>query len=250
MKSIVLAFVSFVAALLEPLHRAIQSYMSSTGMLLTAVQLPNGSIIEIAASYGDVTDIDALSNAAEAVATISSSHGIILNDIVEITSGWSRLTGKIARVGLVATNDITLEDINTLSTQRYPAGQGVGTLREILTWTQLQQILTSSSEGGDQQYTEYQFLEADAQKRLPTVKSASGIEFSIADDPALAGYLLCDEANEDRLPRAVRVTLPSGALIFYNARITLNKIPTLTVNEIMAVTVTLSLEADPVRYTS
>lgn len=250
MKSIVHALVVFLAWLLAPLHRVIQSYMANTGMLLTAVQLPNGSIIEIAATYGDVTDIDALSNAAEAIASISSSHGITIGNIMEITSGWSRLTGKIARAKLVATNDVTLEGINTLSTQRYPTGQGIGTLREILTWTQLQQILTSSSEGGEQQYTEYQFLEADAQKRLPTVKSASGIEFSIADDPSLAGYLLCDEANEDRLPRAIRVTLPSGALIFYNARITLNKIPTLTVNEIMACTVTLSLEADPVRYTS
>ena len=91
-------------------------------------------------------------------------------------------------------------------------------------------------------------LEADAQKRIPTFKSAAGLTFSVADDPTLAGYVLASTANDDRLPRAVRITLPSGATIFYNAYISLNKTPSLTVNQIMAVEVTLSLLAEPVRY--
>ena len=91
-------------------------------------------------------------------------------------------------------------------------------------------------------------MESDAQKRIPTTKSAAGISFSVADDPALAGYILASAANDDRLPRAVRITLPSGAKLFYNAYISLNKTPSLSVNEIMAVEVTLSLKAEPNRY--
>ena len=125
---------------------------------------------------------------------------------------------------------------------------GAGTARLITGWTQLSQILTSSSNGGEQQFLDYQFLESDAQKKLPTYKSASGLVFSVADDPTQPGYTLAATANDDRLPRAVSITLPGGSVIYYNAYISLNKTPSLNVNEIMAVEVTLSLLAEVVRY--
>jgi len=215
-----------------------------------SVSLPNGALVAIASGYGASKAMSAISNAAEAVATLEAAHGAIVGDYLEVTSGWSRLTDKIVRVGAVATNDVTFEDIVTTSTSIYPAGGGVGSVREITGWTQMSQILSSSSSGGEQNFLEYQFLEADAQKRIPTFKSAAGLTFSVADDPTLAGYILASTANDDRLPRAVRITLPSGAVILYNAYISLNKTPSLTVNEIMAVEVTLSLLAEPVRYAS
>lgn len=213
-----------------------------------AVSLPNGALVAIASGYGTAKTMSALTNANPGVATLEASHGISSGDFIEVVSGWSRLTDKIVRAGTVATNDVPLEGIDTTLTSIYPAGGGIGTVREVTGWTQLSQILSSSSNGGEQQFLEYQFLEADAQKRIPTFKSASGLTFTIADDPTLPGYILASEANDDRLPRAVRVTLPSGAIILYNAYISLNKTPSLTVNELMACEVTLSLLAEPVRY--
>lgn len=215
-----------------------------------AVQLPNGSIVEIAATYGPVTDITAISNADPGVASLSGSHAITEGDFMEVTSGWSRLTDRIIRAGTVAGNNADLDGQDTSDTTVYAVGQGVGTLREILTWTQLQQILEITTDGGEQQFLTYQFLESDAQKRIPTFKNPSGVTLLVADDPTLAGYILASEANDDRQPRAVRITLPGGSLILMNAYITLNKTPRLTINELMAVEVTLSLLADPVRYAS
>jgi hypothetical protein len=217
---------------------------------IMSVSLPNGALVHIASGYGTVRSMTAVSNANPGVATLEASHGVSTGDYMEVTSGWSRLTNKIVRAGTVATNDVPLLGINTTSTTIYPAGGGVGSVREISGWTQLQQVLTSTSSGGEQQFTNYQFLEADAETRIPTTKSAAGLELSIADDPTLAGYILASEANDDRLPRAVRITLPSGAVILYNAYISLNKTPSLTVNEIMAVQVTLSLLSEPNRYAS
>jgi hypothetical protein len=214
------------------------------------VRVPNGSLIHIASGYGAVKAMSAVTNASPAVATLEASHGVIVSDILEVTSGWSRLTDKIVRVSAVATNDVTLEGYSTTLTSIYPPGTGVGTVREITGWTQLTQILQSGSNGGEQQFLEYQFLEGDAQKRIPTFKNAAGLTFSVGDDDTLAGYILAAAANDDRLQRAVRITLPSGALLFYNAYISLNKTPSLTVNELMAVEVTLSLLNEPVRYAS
>lgn len=213
-----------------------------------AISLPNGALVAIASGYGDSKTMSAITNANPGVATLEASHGITTGDFFEVTSGWSRLTDKIVKAGTVSTNDVPLVGIDTSLTSIYPSGGGVGTVREITGWTQLSQILNSSSSGGEQQFLEYQLLEADAQKRIPTYKSAAGLTFSIADDPTLAGYILASTANDDRLPRAVKITLPSGSVILYNAYISLNKTPSLTVNEVMSCEVTLSLLAEPVRY--
>lgn len=214
-----------------------------------AVSLPNGSIVAIASGYGSPITISAISNANPGVAT-AAAHGLSDGDIIEVTSGWSKLTDKIVRVDSSSSGDFELEGINTTSTSQYPASGGAGTCREITGWTQLAQITNSTSSGGEQQFLEYQFLEADASKRIPTFKSAAGIEFQVGDDPSLPGFILAKEANDDRDQRAVRITLPNGAVLLYNAYISLSTIPSLTVNELMTNQVTLSLLAEPVRYAS
>jgi hypothetical protein len=211
-----------------------------------AISLPNGALVSIAASYAAAANITAISNASSAVVTAANT--LTAGDYVEITSGWSRLSGKVVRVSSATSSTFTLDGYDTSLTSIYPAGGGVGSFRKILTWTQLSQILSSSSSGGEQQFLEYQLLEGDAQKRIPTVKSAAGLTFSVADDPLLPGYILVSAANDDRLPRGARIDLPSGAKILYNAYMSLNKTPSLEVNAIMAVEVTLSLLAEPVRY--
>lgn len=213
-----------------------------------SVSLPNGALVAIASGYGASKTMSAVTNANPGVATFASGHGFASADIVEITSGWSRLTEKVVKLGTVSGDTAPLVGIDTSLTSIYPSGGGAGSARSITGWTQLSQILTSSSSGGEQQFLEYQFLESDAQKKIPTFKSASGLTFSIADDATQAGYILAAAANDDRLPRAVSITLPSGSVIYYNAYISMNKTPSLSVNELMAVEVTLSLLAEVVRY--
>lgn len=213
-----------------------------------AVTLPNGALVAIASGYDAADIMSAVTNAAPAVATLATGHGIVAGDYIEVTSGWSRLTDKVVRAGTVAGDTVALLGIDSTLTSVYATGGGAGSVRKVTGWTQLSQILQSTSNGGEQQFLEYQFLESDAQKRIPTFKSAAGLSFSIADDPALPGYILAAQANDDRLPRAVRISLPNGATIVYNAYISLNKTPSLTVNEIMACEVTLSLLNEPVRY--
>lgn len=213
-----------------------------------AISLPNGALVAIANGYDAAVSISAITNASPAVA--SAANTLSDGDIIEVTSGWSRLTDKIVRVDSVTATDFSLEGIDTSLTSVYPSGGGVGSFRKVTGWTQLAQILESTSSGGEQQFLEYQLLEADAQKRIPTFKSAAGLTFTIGDDPTLPGYILASAANDDRLPRAVRITLPSGAVLLYNAYISLNKTPSLTVNQVMSIQATLSLLAEPVRYAS
>lgn len=213
-----------------------------------SIKLPNGALIAIASGYSAAVDITALSNASEALATAANT--LAAGEFVEITSGWSRLTDKIVRVKTPTASNFVLEGYDTSSTSIYPANGGTGSFRKVTGWTQIAQVLETSTNGGEQQFLEYQLLEADAQKRIPTFKSPAGLEITIADDPSLAGYQALSVANDDRAQRAVRVTLPNGSVLLYNAYVSVDKTPSLSVNQIMAVKATLSFLNEPVRYAS
>lgn len=213
-----------------------------------AVSLPNGSTVAVASAYATAKPFSAISNATEAVVT-DATHTFAVGDILEITSGWSKLNGRLARVkSVVASTPYVLEGINTSNTTRFPAGSGVGSVRKITTWQQVLQILNSASNGGEQQFTNYSFLEDSTERRIPTRKSARGYTFNVADDPALAHYPVLQAADEDTVPRGIRLALANGGFIYMNTYVSMAGEPSLTQDEVMATEVTLSLSAPSTRY--
>ena len=102
-----------------------------------AVTNATGTIVAIASTYAASSNMTAITNATEAVATLAAAHGVVVGDYLEVTSGWDRLNARIVRAKTVATNDITFETINTTSTTSYPTGTGTGTIRRITAWTSL-----------------------------------------------------------------------------------------------------------------
>lgn len=215
-----------------------------------AVSLPNGTLFYIASGYGSALSVTSVTNANPGVAT-STAHGLSNGDFVEVTSGWSKLTNRIVRVASSLTNTFAYEGIDTTSTTLFPAGSGTGSVRKISGWTQIQQVLSTQSQGGTQNFANYQFLESDTETRIPTFKAAAGLDLQVADDPTLAGYIAASTANDDRLPRAIKAVLPNGSIILYSGYISVVKTPSMNVNQPMQVQITASfLNPEPVRYAS
>lgn len=215
-----------------------------------AVQLPDGSTIEIASAYAASKTMSAVSNANPAVATLEASHGISAGEYFEITSGWGGLNGRVAKAGTIDTNDVPILGMNTTSTQRFPVGSGTGSVREVSTWQQITQILDLQSTGGDQQFTNYSFLESKDEFQIPSTRSPVSISFRVGDDQSLPHYPILQAADDDGLVRALRLTLPSGARILYNGYVTIGQTPSLSKGEIMSFPVSVSLVALPLRYAS
>jgi hypothetical protein len=215
-----------------------------------SVSLPNGATISIGSTYGASKTISAFSNANPGVMTLEASHGIVVSDIFEVTSGWSKANGNVYRASAVSTNDVTVEGLNTSSTTNFPAGSGTGTVREVTAWTQITQILETATSGGEQQFVTYSFLEDSEEHQIPTVKSPTVFNLTIGDDASLSHYAVLDAADNDRLQRVLRVLLPSSSPIYFSAYVTLQRTPTLTKNEIMGLKVTLSIINRTTRYTS
>lgn len=212
-----------------------------------AVSLPNGVVLALATAYASAQTVSAVTSASEAVAT-ATGHTLVNGDLVEFTSGWSKANGRIFRVKGVAASTFTLEGLDTTNPNLFPAGSGVGSVRKITGWTQISQVLESTSQGGEQQFANYSFLENDFQSQIPTETSAQSISVSIADDPALPGYQALRAANGTKVAVGLRATLPSGSLILYNAYVGFDETPSMTKGQVMACKASLSLVNRPVRY--
>ena len=212
-----------------------------------AAKLPDGAIVSLATTYGTVLTVSGITNANPAVAT-STAHGLVNGDIVTIVSGWSNLNNRVVRVSGVTVNTFNLEGIDTLSTILYPAGTGGGSAQKITAFTQISQILDFSTSGGEQQFSTFSFLEQNFETQIPTITSAQSVTISIADDPALPGYIALKLANDARAIRALRLALPDSSALYYQGYCSLNESPVITKGSVMSVSATFSLQSRPVRY--
>jgi len=210
-----------------------------------SITLAVGTQVAIASTYGSAVTMSALTNAAEAVATLAGGHSVVVGDYLELTSGWDLVNGRIARVKAVSTNDITLESIDT---RRYPTGTGTGSIRRITAWTTLSQITANISvSGGEQQFADITSLTDQTQKQIPTTRSPVQVTLPVYDDPALAWYATVRSASESATAAAVRMTFPNSSKLVANAYWSLQQVPTIEDSTLRA-TVNLSFVADPTRY--
>lgn len=214
-----------------------------------SVSLPNGVIFALATAYGSAIPFSAITNANPPVLT-SNAHGLANGDIVEVTSGWQKLNGRLFRVSGVATNSFSLEGVDTSSTVDFPAGSGVGSVRKVTTFQQISQVTDLTTSGGDQQFATYSFLENDFESQIPTQTSAQSVTMTLADDPNLAGYQALKTAATKREIRGLRAQYPNGSVAYYNGYVSLNETPNLQKGNINTVQATFSLYAPLTRYAS
>lgn len=212
-----------------------------------AFKLPNGAIMEIASVFSAAVLATAISNAQPAVVQ-AAGHDLEDGDIIVVTSGWTRLNDRVARVDAALADSFALEGIDTTKTSVYTAGAGVGSVRTVSAWAQIAQITEVATSGGDQQFTTFGFLEDDDDRQLPTTKSPISMTITVADDPLLPYVPICEGADEDKESRVVRLKLPNGSEIYYNAYVSITSTPSLSRNNIMTRTITLSLASRPTRY--
>jgi hypothetical protein len=213
-----------------------------------AAVVADGTLVAIASTYGVAKTMSVVTNANPAVATLEAAHGIVVNDIMEMSSGWPDLDDKILRCSVLSTNDVTLEGFSTSNTTKYPAGTGIGSVREITAWTNIAQILTIATEGGAPQYLTYQFLNELSQRRIPLAKEPLNITLTLADDITLAQQATIRAAETSGVPVAMRLTLPNGAKVYLNGYWSFSDLAGINTGQINTRTVGFALTSLPTEY--
>lgn len=213
-----------------------------------AVYLSQGTQLAIAATYGATKTMSAITNATEAVATLEASHGVVADDIIEITSGWDRLNYRVVRADSVNTNDVTLEDINTSSTTFYPTGSGTGSIREIATWTSITQITSISSSNPSTSFADVTTLANQTRQRIPSLEDSPDLTFEVLYDPAATWLTTAYAASDANSLVAIRMTLPSGAVVYVNGYFKISRFPRLGIGEAIKASGTISFVSTPTFY--
>jgi hypothetical protein len=212
-------------------------------------KIPNGGYFQHAATYDAVLAFSALSNATEAVATVTSAS-LAVGDIVLLSSGWSKLDNKVVRVKTATATAITLEGVDTSDVTLFPAGGGVGSMKKVLTWVQIPQVSDLAFSGGEQNYLDVVFLEDDQGKQIPTDKSAASMTLTIADDPAKPFNAVLLKADAGKAVQAARLVLPGNDQLLYGAYTSFSKQPAVSRSNLLTRTVSLALQSEPTRYLS
>jgi copper(I)-binding protein len=212
-------------------------------------KIPNGGYFQHAATYDAVLPFTALSNAAEAVATVTGAS-LSPGDIVLLSSGWSKLDNKVVRVKAATATAITLEGIDTADVLLFPAGGGVGTMKKVLTWVQIPQVIDLAFAGGEQNYTDVVFLEDDQGRQIPTDKSATSMTLTIADDPAKPFNAVLRKADARKQVEAARLVLPGNDQLLYGTFTSFSNQPAVVRNSVLSRIVSLALQSEPTRYLS
>lgn len=211
--------------------------------------LPNGARVYVQKTKDTTINFETISNAKDAVIALKTGHGMVVGDEVIITSSWSKLNNVVAKIIRVNNTDVTLGNINTTNTKIFPAGEGKGTLTKITAWEQIPQVKEVSSEGGEQQFIQIQFLDDDKERQLPTIKSAKNKNFIIAHDSSLPIYTLLQELDQTNDIVAMKMYVPKAKETRYDSvRISFDPNPESVINDIETVKISATVESPAITF--
>jgi hypothetical protein len=186
-------------------------------------QVPTGSTFFIASAFAANKTVTAVSNSAEAVVT--ATHDFLMGDIVEMTSGWGRLNKRAFRVkSVTGTTSFVLEGADTTSTNFYPPGTGVGTVRKVSAFTQITTVMNPSSSGGEPKTVTYKFIESDVEYNINDGFSATSYSLDMdADAIGSAGYTALKNLTDVQTDTILKIVTRSGSIVLIPCTAALNE---------------------------
>lgn len=209
--------------------------------------LPNGAIVEIAATLGAAVPFTAITNAAPPVLS-AVGHSLTAQDVVLIDSGWAKLTDRASRVVTPLTDSFGLGSISTSNAEIYTPGAGLGSVIPVTDWVQISKVTGFTPSGGEQQFATVGYLEDDDDRQFPTNRNPLSLAIVVEDQPAAAYVGAVEGFDESKELTVVRLKLRNGDQILYPGYVSITTTPTMERNNIMTRTISVGLSGRPLRY--
>ena len=209
---------------------------------------PTGTVHSVATALATAKTVTGVTNAAEAVVS-SVAHGLSNSDIVLVYSGWGRLNFRAFRIKTVLTDSFVLEGADTTNTDLYSPGAGIGTVRKVSTWVDLDRTMNHSSSGGDAKTVNVKFIESDVEIVLNDGFNAVQRTFDMDADtigtPAYNALKMLSATDADTV---VRRRAKSGAVSLIPAKVSFNEEETLSEGQAVTVKGTFNAQNISTRY--
>ena len=210
---------------------------------------PEGSKFYFSQTFASAKTITALSNANPAVAT-SASHGYTDGDEVILTSGWEDATDTVYKVDQLTADTFSLGGLNSTDTDFYSVGAGSGSAQKVSSWTEIPQVLTIATSGGDARFTTINPIARRNSINVPTGFNATSITLTLGHDPANANYIAMLDISRTLSKVAFKMVLSGGAVTYGYGYMSVSEAPTLNVNQANSVTAALTLLGRSISYAS
>jgi len=213
-------------------------------------QVPTGSTFYIASAFASPRATTAVTNASEAVVT-SAAHGFSNGDVLEVTSGWGRLNLRAVRIKGVTTDSFILEGVDTSNTSFFPTGTGIGSVRKATAFTQVTQVLSAASSGGDPKTVSFKYIESDVEFSLNDGFTATSQSLELdADSIGSAGYTALKTLTDTQTNTILRTLTRSGSVMLQPCTVALNESVKLQDGQVNRVTVAFNGNSRLTRYAS
>lgn len=197
--------------------------------------LPNGATVFVGKTAAAI-EVTAVSNSNGALFSVATGHNLAVGDVVLISSGWSLIDNLVARISAQTATSVTIGVINSSDVNYFAVGAGTGGLHKVTDWTEIPQITEVAQSGGDQQYTQLQFLADDRQRNLATFKAAKSQTFNMAHDSNLPIYSLLLAADRSGDTLAMRMYVPKAKETrYWSGQASFDPQPTTAVNNVETV---------------
>lgn len=212
-----------------------------------AYAFPEGSRFYFSKTFGSAKTITALSNAAPAVAT-SVGHGFTDGNEVVLTSGWEDATDTVFKVDQLTADTFSLLGLNTTDTNFYATGTGTGSAALVSAWTEIPQVLTIATSGGDARFTTINPIARRNAINIPTGFNATSITMTLGHDPSNANYETMLDISRTLSKVAFKMVLSGGAVTYGYGYMSVSEAPSLNVNQANSVTAALTLLGRSISY--
>lgn len=213
-----------------------------------AFNFPEGATFQYSVTFASPKTISAVTNANPAVLT-STSHGYSDNDEFLFLSGWSDANNTVFRANQLTADTFEALGLDSSNTTYFGAGTGTGTTSKISGWTEIPQVLTIATSGGDTKYTDVQLLAARQSIKIPTGFNAATTTLSLAHDPANATYQAMLGISRAFTLCAFRIVGGGGTTYGYGY-MTVNEAPKMQAGQVNQVDCAITMIGRQIAYAS
>jgi hypothetical protein len=213
-----------------------------------AYAFPEGSKFQFSTTFAAAKTISAMTNANPTVCT-STAHGYADNDEILLTSGWEDATDTVWRADQLTADTFSLVGLDTTSTSFYAAGGGANSSAQRITgWTDIPQVLSIATSGGDARFTTISPLARRNAINVPTGFNPTTITLTLGHDPALAAYATMLNISRALSKVAFKMVISGGGTTYGFGYMSVSEAPSLNVNQANTVQAAITLLGRSISY--
>lgn len=166
-------------------------HMVRNGLILCGYNFPEGTkfyFADYSSNLASSISVTSISNANPAVAT-TATNTYAVGDELLLEGSWEEATDSIYRATAVTSTSATLGGLNSTSTALFPSSSSAGTLKKVTTWTEIPQVLSIQTNGGDAKFGNVSPLGRRTDIQVPIGFNPMSYTLTLGHDPTLAAYV-------------------------------------------------------------